>query len=365
MARKTRAMENVVVTFWAGKHVLLTGHTGFKGAWLALWLRQLGAQVTGIALAPDQDHALFNQLALEDDITHHIADIRDAALMKELFAKAQPDIVMHLAAQSLVLPSYAEPIETFNTNVMGTINVLNAARQSKKPCAIVAVTTDKVYRNNEWEHGYRETDHLGGYDPYSASKAAAEIAISCWRSSFMGADSLLKLASVRAGNVIGGGDWAKKRIVPDLIRALSKGEALAIRSPHAVRPWQHVLEPLGGYLWLAQNLYTSNDSRYQDAFNFGPMPDAERSVQDLTETAIKYWPGEWIDASDKTAPHEAGRLALTIDRARARLNWTPRWDFERTIKETIDWYKDCQNAGPDVIRARTLTQIEDYGPPVS
>lgn len=348
------------MSFWDGKTVLLTGHTGFKGAWLGLWLTQLGAKVTGIALPPEDTPSFFDQLTLSEKLDHNIIDIRDREALAVAIKAADPDIVFHLAAQALVLKSYREPAATFDTNVMGTVNVLDALRDTSKRVACVVVTTDKVYHNREWEHGYRETDRLGGFDPYSASKAASEIAVSAYRTSFFGAQSPVRLASARAGNVIGGGDWAENRIVPDLMRALSKGEPLSLRSPKAVRPWQHVLEPLGGYMSLAEHLYEDEDPIFQDAFNFGPGSDAERTVQDLVEHALTLWDGSWEDASDPNAPHEASRLALTIDRARTCLNWSPRWDFDRTISETVSWYRDCIGAEAEAITAKTIEQIEAY-----
>lgn len=330
--------------FWQGRKVLLTGHTGFKGSWLALWLNELGAQVTGLALAPERGLNLFEQLQLERLLDHRLGDIRDPDLLKAIVAETQPDVVLHLAAQPLVRLSYQEPMATWATNVMGTINLLEALRLLDQPCSAVLITTDKVYRNNEWLYGYRENDPLGGYDPYSSSKAAAEIAIASWRSSFCGTSPHqtphLRVATARAGNVIGGGDWALDRIVPDAMRALSRGETIGVRNPGATRPWQHVLEPLGGYLRLAENL--SSSPELASAFNFGPQLEANRPVRELVEEALRHWPGLWQDHSDPSAPHEASLLNLVIDKAHHQLGWAPRWDFATTVERTVNWYRRVQ-----------------------
>jgi CDP-glucose 4,6-dehydratase len=355
-------MEGVGLTFWAGKRVLLTGHTGFKGAWMSLWLLRLGARLTGYALPPASKPALFDQLGLDAEFDSRVGDIRDAGAVAKLVAEIQPDIVFHFAAQPLVLASYEDPIATFAANVMGTAHVLEALRQLDKPCAAVMITTDKVYENLNAERRFRETDALGGRDPYSASKAASEIAISCWRQSFL-ARSGVRVASARAGNVIGAGDWSDNRIVPDLVRALLAKEPLTVRNPAAVRPWQHVLEPLGGYLLLAEALLSSDTPELQDAFNFGPMPDADRSVKELVETAIAAWRGKsygWRDASGPNAPHEAAYLALAVDRARVRLGWTPRWSFPRTVRETMAGYYASIGASPQELREALLRAIRDY-----
>jgi CDP-glucose 4,6-dehydratase len=327
--------------FWQGRRVLLTGHTGFKGSWLALWLLELGAQVTGVALPPESRPNLFEQLALERHLDHRLADIRDPAPLADLVRQTRPEVVLHLAAQPLVRRSYAEPMATWATNVMGTIHLLEALRLLEQPCSAVLVTTDKVYRNNEWLYGYRENDPLGGHDPYSSSKAAAEIAIASWRASFCGSQAHqsphLRLASARAGNVIGGGDWAADRIVPDAMRALAAGEPIGVRNPAATRPWQHVLEPLGGYLLLAERL--CGDPGLATAFNFGPQLEANRSVRELVEEALQHWPGHWEDRSDPSAPHEASLLNLVIDKAHHQLGWSPRWDFASTVERTVLWYR--------------------------
>jgi len=329
--------------FWAGRRVLLTGHTGFKGSWLALWLSQLGAQVHGVALAPDTRPALFQQLELTSRLAgHHLLDIGDAAGLAAIAAACQPEVVLHLAAQPLVRRSYADPVGTWATNVMGLLNLLEALKLLEHPCAVVMVTTDKVYANQEWDYGYREDDRLGGHDPYSASKAAAEIAIASWRDSFCGTaphqTPHLRIATARAGNVIGGGDWAEDRIVPDAMRSLAAGEAIPVRRPEATRPWQHVLEPLGGYLLLAEKLVTTGQA-FASAFNFGPELEANRSVSELADAVLEHWPGSWRDLSDPTAPHEAGRLHLQIDKAHHQLGWRPGWHFASTVERTVGWYR--------------------------
>jgi CDP-glucose 4,6-dehydratase len=328
-------------SFWKGRRVLLTGHTGFKGSWLALWLLELGAQVSGLALTPDTDPSLFAQLQLDRQMDHRLGDIRDPAMLAQLVAEIQPEVVLHLAAQPLVRRSYAEPTATWAANVMGTLHLLEALRRLVQPCTAVLITTDKVYRNNEWLYGYRENDPLGGHDPYSSSKAAAELAIASWRASFCGDQphqtSHLRIASARAGNVIGGGDWAADRIVPDAMRALAKGDPIGVRNPGATRPWQHVLEPLGGYLLLAERL--SADPSLATAFNFGPHLEANRSVRELVEEALRHWPGSWADQSDPGAPHEASLLHLVIDKAHHQLGWAPRWDFATTLERTVQWYR--------------------------
>lgn len=348
------------MSFWRGKRVLITGHTGFKGSWLSLWLAHAGAQVTGLSLAPDTSPSLFDQLALSDHMDHRLGDIRDGAMVAATVKNSAPDVVLHLAAQSLVLRGYRLPIDTWATNVMGTAHVLEAMRSLDKPCAAVIVTTDKVYRNNEWEFGYRETDQLGGFDPYSASKAATELAIDSWRRSFLSGTSPVRIASARAGNVIGAGDWSDNRIVPDMVRALHEGRDVEVRNPNAVRPWQHVLEPLGGYLLLAQRLLESGAPVVQDAFNFGPSAEAERSVRELVEQGLKHWPGTWRDMSEAGRPHEAGRLALNIDRARAQLGWAPRWDFDRSVRETIEGYRSGIGAEPRALHDHCIATIRAY-----
>ncbi len=322
--------------FWQGKKVFLTGHTGFKGSWLMLWLQQLGADVHGMALAPDTTPSLFDQLNLNQSTGHFIGDIRDAGLVRERIQSVAPDIVLHLAAQPLVLRGYREPLETWATNVMGTAHILDALKDCDRKTAVLCITTDKVYQNREQDHAYQETDRLGGFDPYSASKAACELTIDSYRNSYF-SNSPVRIASARAGNVIGGGDWAENRILPDLARAMADGDTLAVRNPYAIRPWQHVLDPLAGYLVLAEALWNGAD--VTEGFNFGPDASDQRPVRDLVETALSHWPGKWNDLSDPYAPHEAGRLTLSIDKARDVLNWTPVWGFDTAVRQTIEWYR--------------------------
>jgi len=348
------------MSFWAGKRVLVTGHTGFKGSWLSLWLRELGAKVYGVALEPDTNPALFAQLGLAQDMDHHIGDIRDPETMVTRIAQARPDVVFHLAAQPLVLASYQDPLETWNTNVMGTAHVLQALREHDRPCAAVMITTDKVYENREWVHPYRESDPLGGHDPYSASKAACELVIASYARSFF-ADSPVRIVSARAGNVIGGGDWADNRIVPDIARALAAGRAIPVRNGLARRPWQHVLEPLSGYLRLAEAMLRAGDGKLASSYNFGPELRDVRSVADLVQAALVHWPGDWIDQSDATAPHEAGLLSLDIERARADLGYVPRWGFEQAVENTVKWYQSV--AGGASARDVSCAQIRAFGAP--
>ena len=347
--------------FWQSKKVLITGHTGFKGAWLCQWLLHLGAEVRGISLNPNTNPSMFEQLNLADYVDHQIADIRDRQLMPQLISAWQPEILFHMAAQPLVRRSYTAPLETWETNVMGTINILEALKSLDSFCIAIFITTDKCYENREWLYGYREHDPLGGYDPYSSSKAAAELAIASWRNSFF-LNSPIKIASVRAGNVIGGGDWAEDRIVPDAMRSLSVGKAIPVRNPRATRPWQHVLEPLAGYMLLAEQIYKSQGSdQLCGAFNFGPSLDSNRPVKDLIETILQHWSGSWCDRSNPDAVHEANLLNLATDKAFHLLGWQPRWQFERTIKETVDWYQQAQGiVSPQQFQELTIEQIKSY-----
>ncbi len=334
-------------SFWSGRRVLLTGHTGFKGSWLLLWLQELGAQVWTFALEPETSNNLFSKISearpAGDGWHHEIGDLADLKTLKALVLSAQPEVVFHLAAQPLVRRSYVDPLSTWATNVMGSLHLLEALKPLQHRCAVVMVTTDKVYKNCEWAYGYRETDRLGGHDPYSASKAAAEIAIASWRSSFCGHGNYqtphLCIATARAGNVIGGGgtDWSVDRIVPDAIRSLVKGEAISVRNPSATRPWQHVIEPLAGYLLLAEALAVESQPPCEP-FNFGPSVDSNRSVRELVATILMHWPGKWLDQSDSSAPHEANLLHLQIDKAYHRLGWKPLWDYTTTLERTVGWY---------------------------
>jgi CDP-glucose 4,6-dehydratase len=350
-----------------GRRVLVTGHTGFKGAWLSQWLLDLGATVSGISLPPNTAPSLFKQLGLESRLDHYIQDVRHPGSVAALIRELRPDFVFHLAAQPLVRLSYEMPVETWETNVGGTIHILEALRLLDHSCAAVFITTDKCYENREWLHAYRESDALGGYDPYSSSKAATEIAISAWRRSFFPSAAQVKIASARAGNVIGGGDWALDRIVPDAMRALSRGETIPVRNKTATRPWQHVLEPLGGYLWLAALMANPalfgpaapDPAEFQAAFNFGPRLESNRTVARLVEEILKHRPGEWEDRSDPNAPHEASLLNLSIEKAFHLLHWRPVWGFEETIARTVDWYTGVEKhlETPLVL---TTTQIADY-----
>ena len=345
---------------FAEKKIFVTGHTGFKGSWLCQWLLQLGAEITGYSLPPETKPALFNQLGLKSRLNHVIGDIRDPLKLSRALQKARPDFVFHLAAQPLVRESYTRPVETFETNLMGTVNVLEALRGLKNPCAAIFITTDKCYENRERHRGYREEDPLGGHDPYSASKATAEIAISSYRRSFF-KNHPVKIASVRAGNVIGGGDWATDRIVPDCIRALQKKQQVPVRNKIATRPWQHVLEPLSGYLWLAACLAqpSTNNHQLASAFNFGPNREANRTVRELVEEILKHWPGKWSDQSNPRAVHEAKLLHLVTAKAFKLLKWKPVWNFSKTIEQTVIWYRIAVKS-PELAQEFSLGQISDY-----
>ena len=357
-------MKNEIFKVYQNKKVLITGNTGFKGSWMSLWLLKLGANVTGYSLEPPTTPSIYEKLRLSEKVKQYIKDIRSIDEVKKCLIETQPEIIFHFAAQPLVRESYSFPLDTFEVNVMGTATLLEAIRELKMKTRVVCVTSDKSYENQEWLLGYREDDPLGGHDPYSASKGAAELVISSYRRSFFDPANYnshgVKVASVRAGNVIGGGDWAKDRIVPDCIRYLEREEEIFVRSPYATRPWQHVLEPLGGYLILGAKLFddTGDDSLYCDAFNFGPLISSNRTVEVLVNEIIKNWEkGSWYyKATDSV--HEASLLNLTIDKAFHLLDWQPIWDFEDTIKETVKWYK-ANSQGEDVIQV-TENQIEKY-----
>ncbi|WP_238923404.1 CDP-glucose 4,6-dehydratase [Achromobacter ruhlandii] len=345
--------------FWRQKRVLLTGHTGFKGGWLALWLQRLGAQVTGVSLPPATSPSLFEAARLKLAVDHHEIDIRDAAALRARVRQARPQIVLHLAAQALVRPSYAAPVDTFATNVMGTAHLLDALRSVPDAKVAVMVTTDKVYRNNEWPYPYREHDTLGGHDPYSASKAASELVIASYRDAFLTQQGLA-VATARAGNVIGGGDWSVDRLLPDAVRAWRDGGELLVRRPQSVRPWQHVLEPLAGYLTLAETLW--RDPALADAYNFGP--DAAeaapvRTVIDLAQAA--YGRGSTVYAEHPQGPHEAGLLTLDTSKARAVLGVAPRWPLATAVTRSMDWYRRF-DAGEDAL-ALCQADIDRYAGP--
>lgn len=343
------------------KRVLVTGHTGFKGAWMCEWLLQLGADVAGYSLEPPTTPSMFEELDLQRRIGQGHGDVRDLAVLRATFQRHQPDFVFHLAAQSLVRRSYADPIETFATNILGTANVLEAVRLAERPCVVVVVTSDKAYENREWPHGYREEDAFGGHDPYSASKGATEIVTAAYRRSFFeGTATGISIASARAGNVIGGGDWAADRLVPDCMRSLQKREAILIRNPSATRPWQHVLEPLSGYLWLAARLQLTggHESRLASGFNFGPTVASNRPVGELVREILRHWPGTWNDGRDPAAVHEANLLGLATDKAFHLLGWLPTWEFAETVAYTVDWYRR-RAAGGEMLEF-TRAQIAEY-----
>lgn len=345
-------------SMFKGKRILVTGHTGFKGSWLSLWLHQLGAQVAGYALPPEREDDHFNLLGLENLVEHVVGDIRDFESVKKVFDQFQPEILFHLAAQPLVRYSYAEPKLTFDTNVAGSVNILEAARKCETLKALVYVTSDKCYRNNEWIWGYRENDELGGHDPYSASKAAAELVFSSYQDSFFQARQDFGAATVRAGNVIGGGDWALDRIVPDAVRALKADAPILLRNPNSTRPWQHVLEPLSGYLMVAEKMLVE-PKRFSGAWNFGPRGESIRTVRDLAESVTANWGSGKIQiAQDANAPHEAGLLHLNCDKAHQLLGWHPQWNFDRTIKETVRWYREV-TAGVSALEV-SQSQIKSY-----
>lgn len=338
-------MIDIFDNFFRGKRVLVTGHTGFKGSWLCIWLHELEAEVIGVGLNPysERDNFVLSDIGrkIKADIR---ADISDLNKMEEIFAEYQPEIVFHLAAQPLVRLSYEIPVETYKTNVMGTINIMEAIRATKSVKVGIMITTDKCYDNNETLEGYVETDPFGGYDPYSSSKGACEIAIQSWRRSFFnpkdyGKKHTVSLASVRAGNVIGGGDWAKDRIIPDCIRALEDGRIIDIRSPKAVRPWEHVLEPLSGYMLLAQKMWEA-PTKYCEGWNFGPEAEGVSTVWEVaTEVIRNYGSGELKDSSDPTAVHEANLLMLNINKAKSRIGWYPRMNMQKCMELVVDWYK--------------------------
>jgi CDP-glucose 4,6-dehydratase len=348
----------VNLDFWRGKRVFLTGHTGFKGSWLSLWLQSLGAEVHGLSLQPPTAPNIFTVAQVEGGMAGHaIGDIRDLATVQTAMHAAQPDIVIHMAAQPLVRLSYAEPVETYATNVMGTVHVLESARKTQSVKAIVIVTTDKCYENKEWAWGYRENEPMGGRDPYSNSKGCAELITSAYRSSFLH-NSGIAVASARAGNVIGGGDWAADRLVPDILRAFEDNQSVTIRNPDATRPWQHVLEPLSGYLALAEHLYTHGQA-YAESWNFGPKDDDARPVKWIVEHMVNSWgKGASWQLDGGGHPHEANYLKLDISKAKARLGWQPRWPLATALERITTWHKAFL-AKAD-IKKLCLAQIQQY-----
>jgi CDP-glucose 4,6-dehydratase len=362
--RTVESLELIVFNNrYHGQRVLVTGHTGFKGSWLCEWLLGLGAEVHGFALDPQPHETLFHQLGLSQRLAaDHRIDVRNLDDVTKCVRETQPKFVFHLAAQPLVRLSFDEPIATLAVNVMGTANLLQALREYDQPCCVVIVTTDKCYENREWVHAYREEDPMGGFDPYSASKGCAELVTNAFRRSFFQSNQKVKVATARAGNVIGGGDWAIDRIVPDIFRALRQKARVHVRNRHATRPWQHVLEPLSGYLWLGALLDASQSKatgvQLTEAFNFGPQLDSNRTVLQLVEEVLKLVEGQWVDSSDPHAVHEAGRLNLAIDKAYHHLGWQPVWDFPTAIRKTVDWYET--DAAEDSLRPVTWRQINEY-----
>lgn len=357
------AMNNLFNGIYAGKKVLVTGHTGFKGSWLSIWLRAMGAQVVGYALPPDTKPSMFEVTGLHNHLVHMEGDVRDYEHLSRVVLEHRPDMVFHLAAQPLVRLSYQQPRYTFETNIMGTVNLLEALRASDTVRVCTVITSDKCYENHEWDYSYRENDALGGYDPYSSSKAGAELAISAYRRSFFNNDSTqAAIASARAGNVIGGGDWALDRLVTDAIKSLVAGEPIPVRNPDAVRPWQFVLEPLSGYLWLAARLWQQGDE-LASGWNFGPNDDVIMNVGEIaTRLAGQWGSGTWQDRSDSSlsAPHEANYLQLDCSKARRLLDWFPVYSIEQAIDATVAWYKNYYRPAGDDAYDLTLAQINDY-----
>jgi len=348
--------------FWQDKKVFLTGHTGFKGGWLSLWLQQLGAEVTGYALQPPTHPSLFEVASVAQGMRSIIGDIRDGAELSRAMREAAPDIVIHMAAQPLVRYSYINPVETYSTNVMGTVHLLEAVRQTPSVRAVVNVTSDKCYENREWVWGYRENEPMGGFDPYSNSKGCAELVTASYRNSFFNADNYgehqVALATGRAGNVIGGGDWADDRLIPDILRAISAGRPVVIRNPHSIRPWQHVLEPLSGYLQLAEKLYQGGVA-YAEGWNFGPSDEDARPVQWIVERLTQQWgDGASWQLDQGNHPHEAHYLKLDCSKAKMRLNWQPSWTLAQTLEMIVAWQRAY--LAKDDMRKITLEQIKQF-----
>jgi len=343
-------------SFWHGKRVLLTGHTGFKGGWLSIWLASLGSQVRGYSLEPNSSPSLFNEANVGDLVDSQIGDIRDKDLLHASMAAFNPDIVIHMAAQSLVRYSYDEPVETYEVNVIGTVNVLEAVRTCSRVKAVVIITTDKCYENDERSFGYSENDPMGGYDPYSSSKGCAELVTSAYRRSFLQERNVC-VATVRAGNVIGGGDWAANRLIPDILRSFEKDECVLIRNPDAVRPWQHVLEPLSGYLILAQKLY-DGDINFAEGWNFGPNDQDAKPVSWILDKMIKHWSNASWMLDQESNSHEANVLKLDISKAQSKLRWYPTWNLEYTLEKIIKWHQAWQNQ--ENMQEKCLDEIKEY-----
>jgi CDP-glucose 4,6-dehydratase len=359
VALRPGAVEDVAVApgFWNGKRVLVTGHTGFKGSWLCLWLNRMGADVTGYSVSVPTDPSLFELARVENEVRSLAGDVRDREALARAFEESRPEIVIHMAAQSLVRRSYRDPVETYDTNVTGTVNVLEAVRTSGDVRAVVNVTTDKVYEQREGERSFREDEPKGGHDPYSNSKACSELVTSAYRESFFGPDSRVAVATVRAGNVIGGGDWGEDRLIPDIMRAALDREELMIRNPDAIRPWQHVLNPLSGYLKLAESLWESDE--LADGWNFGPEDRDARPVGAILERLSELWgePIPWRHDGG-SHPHEAMYLRLDSSKARVRLGWIPRWDLDQALASIVSWYKAFQSEAD--LREHSLRQIEAF-----
>ena len=367
MAKRQGSLESLVneFSFWRDRRVFLTGHTGFKGGWLALLLHRLGAQVTGYALATDTTPSLFAAAGVDQVLDSRLDDLRDDTALTTAMQDSHSEVVIHMAAQALVRRGYAAPTETYATNVMGTVNLLEAVRHCPTVRAVLVVTSDKCYDNQEWARGYREDDTLGGHDPYSSSKACVELAVQSWRKSFL-ATAGIAVATARAGNVIGGGDWAEDRLLPDVVRALVAGQPVAIRHPDAIRPWQHVLEPLAGYLTLARQLCTG-DGQYAAAWNFGPDDDSAWPVAKVVDRVFHLWGqgSRTLTAQDDTrshAPHEAHWLKLDASKTRRALEWQPRLTLETALAWSVDWYRAYYDDPADSTRIRAMTerQIEHY-----
>jgi CDP-glucose 4,6-dehydratase len=344
--------------FWNGKRVFVTGHTGFKGGWTALWLHKLGAIVKGYALAPNTAVSLYDVAKISTVAESQLGDVRDLDSLRRSIFDFSPEIVIHMAAQPLVRASYIDPVGTYQTNVMGTVNLFEAVRASKSVKAVVNVTTDKCYQNNEWDWGYRENEPMGGYDPYSNSKGCSELVTSAYRQSFFNGNSEVSLASARAGNVIGGGDWSDDRLIPDALKAFDSGNPVIIRNPLATRPWQHVLEPISGYLELAEKLYLSEDN-FAEGWNFGPNDEDCKTVGEVMDYLVDQWPSSVCWALDQSVqPHEAQLLKLDISKAKARLNWHPRWGLEKTLRSILNWHHSWLD--DEDMKTVTLSQIKDY-----
>ena len=362
MEQRASAMENLVnAAFWAGKRVFLTGHTGFKGAWLAFWLAEMGAEVHGYALAPEYPGSLFGQLALPNRLASStLADIRHTDALQAAMQAANPEVLFHLAAQALVPTGYRQPVDTFSVNVTGTAQVLECARSCKNLAAIAVITSDKCYENHEWLWGYRETDPLGGHDPYSASKGAAELVVASYRRSFLAAQGVA-VATARAGNVIGGGDNTPSRLVPDALAAFEQGVPLQLRNPHAIRPWQHVLDPLNGYLQLAEQLHQSGQT-CAEAWNFGPAADDALPVRHMVGILASQWPHpvQWAADALHSHPHEAQYLRLDCSKARQRLGWRPVWDAHTAIQKTVQWHLNTRHSQNPAATEVCRQQLTDF-----